>query len=74
MVNPDFIIIAGDLIVGKGMILRLPYPSLRRFKKYPIYCGLVIMNRVIPKGKYYKQWKLFNNKGLKVHLLDNENL
>jgi len=79
-VNPDFIIIAGDLIVGKRESdFKVALSFLKEISsKYPIYYGFGNHEqRVIPKGKYYnKQWQsyLSNIRDLNVHLLDNESI
>lgn len=79
-VNPEFIIIAGDLIIGKRHDnFYVALDLLKELaKKYPIYYGFGNHEqRVIPEGKYYnKSWKsyLTSLKELGVHLLDNESI
>ncbi len=79
-VNPDFIIIAGDLIIGKkDDDFSVAISFLEQVaSKYPIYYGFGNHEqRVIPKGKYYnKLWKSFlvRLSELNINLLDNDSI
>lgn len=77
-INPSFIIIAGDLIVGKrSEDFRVAISLLNELvQRYPIYYGFGNHEqRVIPKGRYFNNnWKKYVEKlyELKIKLLDNE--
>lgn len=79
-INPSFIIIAGDLIVGKKSEDFSPAVSLleQLTDKYPIYYGLGNHEqRVIPQGRYYNSnWKKYLDKlkELNIQFLDNASL
>lgn len=79
-INPDFIVIAGDLIVGNDSNDFTTTINLlsNLSKKYTIYYGYGNHEqRVIPEGRYKNgQWKNYLKKlhQLKIHILENKSM
>jgi uncharacterized protein len=79
-INPDFIVIAGDLIVGNDSNDFTTTINLlsNLSKKYTIYYGYGNHEqRVIPEGRYKnRQWKNYLKKlhQLKIHILENKSM
>ena len=79
-INPSFIIIAGDMVVGrKSEDFSVALSLLSRLAfRYPIYYGFGNHEqRLIPEGKYYNlNWDKYIEKlrDLNIHILDNDSI